>query len=186
MDRQQQLALLQQAMESQHHTEEVNAANDKLRVALALRQATLQRLQHLSVATASLLNSVDSTSTQTEPSSLQILTKLPHAAAVDASQDPKDEDQIKAIVGKYLNQLLGLIVQSSKQGQQGLNVISMVDLELKLHQRFAFAEEHDIIPKTDDKTGWKKGTKAHQPLYEQIASSGKRLSADDEIEDTDE
>jgi hypothetical protein len=155
-------------------------------VALALRQATLQRLQQLSLAAASLLSSVDSTSPQTEPSSLQVLAKLPHAVAVAASQGPKDEDQVKAIVGKYLNQLLVLIVQSSKQGEQGLNIISLVDLELKLHERFAFAEQHDIIPKTGDTVGWKNGAKAHQPLYEQIISSGKAASADDETEDTDE
>jgi hypothetical protein len=131
---------------------------------------------------------VDSTSPQTEPSSLQVLTKLPHAAANNGLQEPKDDDQAKAIVAKYLNQLLELIAQSSKQGQQGPNIVTMVDLELKLHERFAFAEKHDIIPKTDDKTGWKKGTKAHQPLYERVLSAGKggSASADDETEDTDE
>jgi hypothetical protein len=169
MEMRAQLEILQSAVESQHRAEEINAANDALRISLALRQESVQRLHRMSLATAALVGSVDSTSPRTEQSSLQLLTKIPISPGIDQSKEVKTTDsQFKGLIGKFLNQLLAMVAQASKQGQQKLNLVTMIDLELKLHERFAFAEEHNLIPKTDENSGWKKGTAARKGLYDQI------------------
>ena len=66
------------------------------------------------------------------------------------------------------NQILAVIVEDIQKANGNMNLISLMDLETKLNQLFAFAEEKEIIPETDDSKGWKKAMLAHQSLFEKI------------------
>jgi hypothetical protein len=72
------------------------------------------------------------------------------------------------IVGKYLHQILSVIAEFAQTHAGNLSIISLLQLESKLNQLFAFAEEREIIPQTDESHGWKKGMLAHQELFAQL------------------
>jgi len=184
MEHRAQLALLQEAMDSQRHADEVMSANENLRLSIALRQSTLDDLQKVSLAAATLLSSVDSSSPQTEPSSLRILTNLPQSGVLDPAKDENSGDPFKGLIGKYLSQLLSLI-KTSTCTKGGPNLLSMIDLELTLQKKFVFAEERNLIPKTDEKGGWKKASASRKKLYETILQA-RRGAADPDAEEEDE
>jgi hypothetical protein len=71
----------------------------------------------------------------TEPSSLQCLTMLDQSTAVVFPAPEKIEDGAKLITGKYLNQLLAVFVDFAEQNQEDVNIVSVLQLELKLKQR---------------------------------------------------
>ncbi|OHT10244.1 hypothetical protein TRFO_04248 [Tritrichomonas foetus] len=101
-------------------------------------------------------------------SSLQCLTKLDQSTAVKPTDDDEEESQAKLIVGKYLNQLLAVLVDFSEQNQNNMNILSLLQLEKKLSSLFAFAEQKEIIPETEETQGWKKGVAQHQQLADRI------------------
>lgn len=165
---QRQLAILEEALKANKRIEAINDENEKLKETLASRQAVLNRLQNLSLAAASLLGSVDSTAKETEPSSLECLAKLDRSDAVVPKDNEEDEDSVKLIIGKYLNQLLAVVVQNIQECQGKMDIISLLKLESTINQLFAFAEEKQIIPETDENNGWKKAMLMHQKLFAQI------------------
>lgn len=165
---QRQLAILEDAMKAHKRIEAITEENEKLKETLANHQAVLNRLQNLSLAAATLLGSVDSTATETEPSSLQCLAKLDRSEAVVPTNKDEDEDAVKLIIGKYLNQILAVIVQNIQECQGKMDIISLLKLETTVNQLFQFAEEKQIIPETDENNGWKKAMNMHQKLFAQI------------------
>jgi hypothetical protein len=160
------MALLQQAVESQHRAEALADENAALREELARKFGILQRLQKLTVAAASLLGSVNAA--VTEPSSLQILAKLPSSAAVTPPPDADDDHNMKMVVGKYLGRLMSLIADNLRSNAKDLNVLALFQIEAKLNGMFKFAEERQIIPTTEPDAGWKKGMLAHHELFTQL------------------
>ncbi|KAK8886028.1 hypothetical protein M9Y10_041487 [Tritrichomonas musculus] len=180
MQQQQQLALLEEAMKSRKEIELLTEETNKLKEKLTMKQDTLNRLQKLCLASASLLNSVDSTSTETEMSSLKCLTKLDQSTAVVPTENEEEEDQMKLIVGKYLNQILAVIVDFSEQNNGNLNIINLVQLEQKLNQLFAFAESKEIIPRVEESQSWKKGVALHKPLFDKITEINDSKDDDEE------
>jgi hypothetical protein len=186
-----QLAIIQNLMESERHVKEISSTNEKLRFSLATRAEILKRLQQLSLASAALLNSVDSGSSQTEPSSLQILTKVGDSNAVTPEAEETELDLSKAIVGKFLSQLMALVVQTARPQNRGLDLVLLVQLELKLKGVLQNAEEKEVIPKTEEKGGWKKNFARHQPIYTQILqavneSGGEGSEPELDVEEDDE
>jgi hypothetical protein len=181
MDRQAQLLQLQGLMESQRRIEEVTSQNDALRRSLVGRSDTINRLHQLTIATATLLTSVDSSSPQTEPSSLQLLTKLPASTAVTPDPDDAEPDLAKAITGKFLSQLLTLVVQVTRDKKGDLGFQLIVQLEEQINALLRMAEQKQLIPRTDEKAGWKKKISEHQPIYDRMAEITK--PSDDEEEE---
>jgi hypothetical protein len=178
MERPAQLAALQSLMDSQRHLEEVMSTNEKLRVSLAGRADSVKRLLQLSIATASLITSVDSGAPETEPSSLQVLTKLGSSNAVTPDPEDPEPDLSKAITGKFLSQLLALVVQGARQKKGAVGLLDLVALEQELHRLLRKAEDNELIPKTEEKASWKKKSAEHQRIYDQIAQI--RESRDDD------
>ena len=179
---QQQLQMLQDAMNARKQIDEITEETNKLKERLASRQETLNRLQKLSLATSTLLNSVDSTTNETEPSSLNFLSKLGQSTAISNDNNTEqDEDNTKLIVGKYLNQIMAVLVAYSEENQGPLTILSLMEIENKLNQLFAFAEQKEIIPVTEATQSWKKGMAQHQQLFAQINSI---LSQDDNEKET--
>lgn len=170
MSNQQQLALLQNAMKTHAQNELIAQEDARIKERIAIQQDTLNRLQKLSLASASLLSSVDSTAPETEISSLKCLAKLAQSTAVTPETDKEDEDQVKLIVGKYLNRILASMVDFIEHKQGPLNILSMLELEDKIGQLFAFAEENEIIPETKEgkKDSWKTYRAQHQQLRTKI------------------
>jgi hypothetical protein len=164
MSQQEHMRLLQEAMNSHKHAQAVASENGRLLELLASRHGTLKRLQQLSLASAALASSVDSSAGQTEPSSLQCLAKLGQSSAVVPVEEEKVEDTSKLIAGKYLNQLLAVVVNGIQESEGEPNIATLLQLEQSLGQSFAFAEEKELIPTTDENHSWKKGLKAHAPL----------------------
>lgn len=173
-NQQQQLALLQAAMQSRKEIDALTEETNKLKEKIALKQESLNRLQKLSLSSASLVASVDNTSSETEMSSLKCLTKLKQSTAVIPDEKDKDEDEIKLIVGKYLNQLLAVIVDFSQQNNGNLNLITLLQLEERLNQLFTLAEDRDIIPKVKETESWKSLVAQHKPLVQKIAEINDR------------
>jgi hypothetical protein len=155
-------------MESQRHVEEINAENEKLRIALATRADTIKRLQQVSLASAALLTSVDSTAPQTEPSSLELLSRLQFSPAVSPPSDEAEPDFSKAITGKFLSQLLALVAQGTTKDSAEVGIIHLLQLEMSLNELLKTAEEKELIPKIQPNASWKKRATAHQPLYAQF------------------
>lgn len=167
---QQQLAILEEAMKSKKQIEILTEETSRLKEKLSSRQEILNRLQQLCLSSATLIGSVDSTSNETEPSSLKLLTKLDQSNAVVPNEDENDDDQVKLIVGKYLNQLLAVIYSISEESNGNINIMTLINMEDKLHQLFAFAESKGIIPVTNENQGWKKGVLQHKPISDKIKS----------------
>lgn len=166
---QQQLALLENAMKTHKRIEEITEENEKLKEKLATRQATLQRLQKLTLAAASLLGSVDSTAPETEPSSLACLSRLNESSAVLPVEDEtKEDDSVRMICGKYLNQLFTTIVDDICSSDNNMNLLSLLELGRKLNKLFMFAEEKQIIQPTDMDKGWKQGMVLQEQLRAKI------------------
>lgn len=165
---QRQLAILEEALKTRKRIDAIQEENDQIKESLATKQAILARLNQMSLAAASLIGSVDNTAETVEPTSLACLSKLDQSNAVVGEKEEEEEDTTKMIAGKYLNQILAVIVDDIQKGNGGLNLISLMDLETKLNQLFAFAEEKEIIPETDGSKGWKKAMIAHQGLFEKI------------------
>ena len=180
MQQQKQLALLEEAMKSRKDIEILTEETSKLKEKLSIKQDTLNRLQKLCLASASLLNSVDSSSAETEMSSLKCLTKLDQSTAVVPTENEEEEDQMKLIVGKYLNQILAVIVDFSEQNNGNMNLINLIQLEQKLNQLFAFAESKEIIPKVDEAQSWKKGVALHKPLIDKITEINDQKDEEEE------
>jgi hypothetical protein len=183
MDRQGELALLQGLVASQRRVEEITSSTEKLRLSLAARAETIKRLQQLSLATASLLSSVDSTAASTEQSSLQVLTKLGSATAVTPEDDEAEPDLTKVINGKFLSQLMGLVAEAARAEKGEVGIVPLIQLELQLNELLKKAEEKEIVPRTQDKRGWKKRIADHQPIYDQILRMAKGSGDGEELED---
>ncbi|KAK8833879.1 hypothetical protein M9Y10_037832 [Tritrichomonas musculus] len=179
---QQQLAILEEAMKSRKQIEILTEETNRLKEKLSSRQEILNRLQQLCLSSATLLGSVDSTSTETEPSSLKLLTKLDQSTAVVPTEDENDDDQIKLIVGKYLNQLLAVIYSIAEEANGNVNIMTLINMEDKLHQLFAFAESKGIIPVTNENQSWKKGVLQHKPISDKIKSI---MAEDDQDQNED-
>jgi hypothetical protein len=123
---------------------------------------------------------VDSSASETEPSSLQCLTKLDQSNAVVPTEPENIEDAPKAITGKYLNQLLAIVVNGLQPTDGPLTILSCLKLELSLAQSFAFAEQKSLIPATDATRSWKKGMKSHEQLFQLLKSTVEDEADDDE------
>jgi hypothetical protein len=182
MNQQEQLRLLSEAMNSHKKAEAVASENGRLTELLASRQLTLKRLQQLTLAASALVSSVDSSTTETEPSSLQCLVKLDQSTAIVPIEEEKVEDSAKVITGKYLNQLLATVVSALDQTQGNPSIVSFLKLELSLHQSYNFAEQNQLIPVTDENRSWKKGMKSHEKLFAllQGAAGGEGEGDDDD------
>lgn len=165
---QEQLAMFQKAMDAQKKVEEIQEANNKLREQIEKNQLIFERLSKLSLSSATLLSSVDSSAPQTEMSSLKCLAKLDESSAVVPDDEKEEDDQVKAIVGKYLNHLLVNIVDFAEQNQDKVDIFSMEELENTMAQLFEFAETKGIIPKRAEGEGWKKSIAAHKETFEKI------------------
>ena len=165
---QEQLAMLQKAMESQKKVEALQEENNKLREQIAKNQLVFDRLSKISLASASLLSSVDSSAQETEMSSLKCLSKLEESTAVVPDEEKPEDDQVKAIVGKYLNHLLVNIVDFAEQNQGPIDIFSMEELENTMAQLFQFAETKGIIPERKETEGWKKSVITHKALFQKL------------------
>ena len=166
-----QLAMFQKVMEAQKKVQSIREVNNKLREQIEKNQLVFDRLTKLSVSSATLLSSVDSTSPQTEISSLKCLAKLEESTAVVPDVEEKDEDQVKAIVGKYLNHLLVNVVDFAEQNQnesKTIDIFAIQELENTMAQLFQFAETKGIISKKPETEGWKKSFAVHQALFEKL------------------
>ncbi|KAH0790184.1 hypothetical protein GPJ56_005920 [Histomonas meleagridis] len=162
---QQSLNILQNAMETKAKIDAMNEENNRIKEKLARSQETLQRLQNLCIASASLIDQKN-----IEPSSLKYLSKLSDSTAVVPNKTKDEEDQTKLIIGKYLNQILAVIVDFTEQNSNP-NILSMLQLENTLYQLFKFAEEKELVPKRADNEGWKQGMAVHGALAEQILNT---------------
>ena len=167
---QDQLAILQDAMNSRKQIELLTEETERLKEKLASRQELLNRLNKLCLAAATLAGSVDSGSSETEPSSLKLLSKLSESNAVEPTEPEDEQDAAKAIVGKYLNQILAVIFSIGEESQGNLNILTLINLEEKLQQLFAFAENKGIIPPTEENQGWKLQFAKHKPIADKIKS----------------
>lgn len=157
MQEREQLAQLEGVMEAHKRVMSLNEENEKLKEKLAARQEILNRLQKLTIAAASLVGSVDSTSPETEQSSLQCLVKLEQSTAVSPDSPEPEEIGVEMIIGKYLNQVLAVIVEATQEANGEMDLISLIQLAMKLKQLFLLAEEKDIITTTEEGKGWKHG-----------------------------
>jgi hypothetical protein len=180
-----QLAIVQELMESQRHVEEINAANESLQIVLATQSGTIKRLLQLSLASASLLSSVDSTASQTEISSLQILSHLQYSTAMTTESDEEEADSIKIVTGKFLNELLALVVQGITKESGGVELISLIQLEFLLNELLKEAENKELIPKTNPNASWKKNVAKHQPIYDQILKKAREGPGEENDDDDD-
>ena len=174
---QQQLQLLEDAMSARKNIDVITEETNRLKQKLTERQETLNRLQKLCIAASSLLNSVDSSAEETEISSLQCLSKLDQSTAVSPTEPENEGDEFKLPVGKYLNQILAVLVDFSEQNQNNLNILSLIKLEQRLTQLFTFAEQKEIIPVTDANQSWKKGVAQHKEIFDRVQQL---MSQDDE------
>jgi hypothetical protein len=159
-----QRALVQEAANSRRRACELTAENHKLSESLALRRPVLQGLHSLLLTAIPLLSSVDSDSTDVEPSSLRLLTKFGRLPAMAADAPPA----AAAIVGKYLNELLDVIVDFIRKNRLDLNAVVLFELENRLHQMFARAERQQLIPATDQQHGWKKAVLRHEVCLQRL------------------
>jgi hypothetical protein len=182
-----QIAFLQELMASQRHVEEVNTTNEKLNQSLAARSETLRRLNQLSIACASLLPSIDSSSPKRDPSSLQVLSRLSYSEAIAPVDEESEPDLSKTVIGEFLNQLMTLIVQGVRNEKGTLGLLTLVNLEMAMNELLMAAEKKEFIPKTDAKGSWRRKVVEHQPIYEQIVrivrGGGDR---DDQADDDDD
>ena len=163
-----QLALLQKAMETHKQVEAMQEVNSRLREKVQQRQEIISRLSKISLSTASLLNSVDITSKETEMSSLKCTKKLCETTAFTQEIPQNDDDQIKLIIGKYLNQLMVVLFDFVEQHPGSVDIFAMKELETKMSQLFGFAESKGIIPQTESADGWKRAVQLHQILFQKI------------------
>jgi hypothetical protein len=179
-----QMDLLKNLMDSQRHVAEIMSTNENLQLSLSLRGRTIDRLQQLTIASASLISSVDSTSAETEPSSLQVLSRLGSSTAITPEDEP-EPDFTKEIAAKLLNEILAVVVKALQERKGSLSIIQLSQLELQLSQIVRSAETKEVIPKTEDGTGWKKRAAMHQPIYAQIAKITKASQEDPSEPDTE-
>jgi hypothetical protein len=75
---------------------------------------------------------------------------------------------MKRLVGKYLSRLLSLIAANLRQKREDLNVVALLQIEAKLNEMFKFAEDRQIIPRTEPDASWKKGMLAHNELFAKL------------------
>lgn len=168
MSQEQQLAALKNALETQKRVSEIEAENNKLRDKISRKQDTLDRLSKLTISATALLGSVDSSSKETEISSVKCLSKIENSSAVSEEDLKEEEDPVKAVVGKYLNEVLSVIARISAQVENEVDIFSMEELEITLGKLFEYAEQRQIIPTTKDGQGWKQSLYKHQAIFEQI------------------
>jgi hypothetical protein len=168
MNPQDQLALLKNATEIHHRIQATLEDNSRLQYKLASQREVAARLQQLTLAAAGLMGSVDSTVPETEPSSLKTLAKLDQSSAIAPIDEPPATDEGKLLTGKYLNQLLTVLVEFAEQNQEDWNVVSLSQLEQKYKALFAFAESKEIIPASAPDKGWKKKFQVREPFYAKI------------------
>jgi hypothetical protein len=140
----------------------------------------------LSVASAALIGSVDSTALQTEPSSLQILTKLGTINCLSTESDDDQPEQSKSASGNLLNELIGLVVDSTRQEKGEVGLVSLIQLELRLNALLRKAEEGQLIPRTKEDMGWKGKVNRHQKIYDEILKMSSASGAGDELEDDED
>lgn len=163
---------------------EILNENDKLIQKLASQQEKLLRLNDLSLASASLIGSINSPSKEAEKSSLITLAKLDKSSALKEENEKEDEASPGLIGGKYLNQIMAIIADATLYSSEPANLISQVQLEKKLESVFDFGEKKGIIPKVESQKSWKAQTFRHEPLYKNISSLTK--SEEEEEKDKEE
>ena len=162
--------------------EAMTEENEKLREKLALRQATLKRLEKLTLAATMLLDNVDSSADQTEMSCLSCLSRLDKSSAVNPTEDEaEEEDTAKLIVGKYLNQLLALVFNYVRERDGKLELVGLLGLAEELKKQFVLAEKEELIPVTEENKGWKEGVMLQRKILEAISGAG--APAGDEEDD---
>ncbi|EAY02982.1 hypothetical protein TVAG_325540 [Trichomonas vaginalis G3] len=169
-NQQEQIAILQKAMETHKRVEQLQEENDNLRRQIQDKQEVFERLSQLALSSASLLGSVDSSSPVTEMSSVKCLSKLEESSAVSAEDEKPEEDPVKLIVGKYLNHLLAKLVEFSEKNQEQIDIFALQEIEEEMAQLYQFGEEKQIIPPTKPTEGWKKNVAVHQALFEKLQS----------------
>lgn len=163
--------------------EAMTEENETLREKLALRQATLKRLEKLTLAATMLLDTVDSTADQTEMSCLSCLSRLDKSSAVNPTEDEaEEEDTAKLIVGKYLNGLLATIFDDVCKRSGTMDLVALLGLAEKLEKRFVLAEKEELIPMTEENQGWKEGVQLQKKILKALSGA----AAPAEEEDGDE
>ncbi|EAX95491.1 hypothetical protein TVAG_222880 [Trichomonas vaginalis G3] len=167
---QQQLNILQKAMEKHMKVEQMEEENDKIRQQIQTRQETFERLNQLSLAAATLLGSVDSSAPVTEMSSAKCLSKLEESDAVNGENDHFEDDQVKIIVGKYINHLLSKLVDFAERNPEQIDIFGMQEIEDEMSQLYIFGEDKKIIPTTKPTEGWKQSAAVHHQLFEKLHS----------------
>lgn len=161
---------IMKAMETHKKVQELTEANNKLRQQIQERQEIFERLSQLTLSSAALLSSVDSTAPVTEMSSVKCLSKLEESSAVNGEDEKKDEDQVKLIIGKYLNHLLVKLVDFAEKNPEQIDILGMQDIEEGMAELYHFAEDRGIIPETKPTDGWKQSVAIHQQLFEKLKS----------------
>lgn len=127
--------------------------NEKLRMNIERRSALLERLTKISLSSASLLNSVDSSSKTTEISSARYLSLLNESSALEDKEETLDED--KEIMGRYINTLIAKIGSFCSENEETIDSNGILKLSLALMKMFKFGEDRGIIPLSSDTESWK-------------------------------
>ena len=148
--------------------DELKKEQQKLIETLAIQQESLKNVTDLSLNSASLINAIDNPNQEMQTSSLLTLSKLSNSKFLN--NDTLIESSFALTAGKYLNQIMTLIVDSTLRSEHPPNLLSFIKLENRLSAIFSFGENKGIIPKTDSPKGWKGQVLRHEPLYRNIAS----------------
>lgn len=163
-------SLIMKAMETHKKVEQITEANNKLRQQIMERQEIFERLSQLTLSSAALLSSVDSTAPVTEMSSVKCLSKLEESSAVSGEDEKPEEDAVKVIIGKYLNNLLVTLVEFAEKNPEQIDILGMQDIEEGMAGLYEFAEEKGIIPETKPTEGWKQSIAIHKQLFEKLTA----------------
>ena len=169
-NQQEQIAILQKAMETHKRVEQLQEENDNLIRQIQDKQEVFERLSQLALSSASLLGSVDSSSPVTEMSSAKCLSKLEESDAVNGENDHFEDDQVKIIVGKYINHLLSKLVDFAERNPEQIDIFGMQEIEDEMSQLYIFGEDKKIIPTTKPTEGWKQSAAVHHQLFEKLHS----------------
>lgn len=162
-EQQQQLEIINGIVQAKSRIEAIREENRQLKEKILARVAINSRLQKLSLAAASLIAAAPS-----DPTSLKCLAMVDRSAAVAQEKGDEEESNLQNVAGKFLNQMLSVVADFAQQEKESFTIFSMLELEKKLAQMFQFAEDNDIIPKTDDGEGWKGQKAAHDEIANQI------------------
>lgn len=167
MSQEQQIQALKKALEAQKNIQAIQMENDQIRQKIDRRQDDFERLSKLTLSAASLLNSVDSSAKETEISSVKCLSKIEESSAV-TGEEKEEDDQVKQVVGKYLNELLVTLAGFASANENTVDIFTMEKIEEALNQLFKFAEVKQIVPPTKDGEGWKTSLASHQAIFAKI------------------